>query len=48
MRFILDFFRATDIAGADARYFGLTPGQYSAILLVGVGIWLWKKTKHLI
>lgn len=46
MRFILDFFRATDIAGADARYFGLTPGQYSAILLVGVGMWLWKKTKY--
>lgn len=38
LRFILDFFRATDIAQADARYLGLTPGQYFGILLVAVGI----------
>ncbi len=34
VRFILDFFRATDIHGSDARYLGLTPAQYFAILLV--------------
>jgi phosphatidylglycerol:prolipoprotein diacylglycerol transferase len=45
MRFILDFFRATDIAGADARYFGLTPGQYSALVLIIVGVWIWKENK---
>lgn len=37
LRFILDFFRATDLPGADARYFGLTPAQYFAIVLVVVG-----------
>ncbi len=45
VRFILDFFRATDIIGADARYLGLTPGQYSALLLVLAGVWLFKKNK---
>ncbi len=37
LRFVLDFFRATDIVHPDARYFGLTPAQYFAIVLVGVG-----------
>lgn len=37
LRFILDFFRATDLPGADARYLGLTPAQYFAILLVIAG-----------
>lgn len=46
MRFILDFFRATDIVGADARYFGLTPGQYSGLLLMGAGLWIWSKNRH--
>jgi phosphatidylglycerol:prolipoprotein diacylglycerol transferase len=45
LRFILDFFRATDVAGADSRYFGLTPGHYSAILLLACGIWLYRKKK---
>jgi phosphatidylglycerol:prolipoprotein diacylglycerol transferase len=46
LRFILDFFRATDIAAADARYLGLTPAQYFGILLVGTGIFfLYKKKK---
>lgn len=31
-RFLMDFLRIVD-----ARYFGLTPGQYLSILLVGVG-----------
>ena len=37
LRFILDFWRARDIVGADARYAGLTPAQYGAILLVIMG-----------
>ena len=36
-RFLLDFLRATDIAYADARYFGLTPAQYVCIALVAWG-----------
>ena len=39
LRFILDFFRATDIASADVRYFGLTPAQYFAIVMTAVGAW---------
>lgn len=39
LRFVLDFFRATDLSGADVRYLGLTPGQYFAIVLVGLGIY---------
>ncbi len=47
LRFILDFFRATDIVGADVRYFGLTPGQYSSIVLISVGIWfIFKQKKY--
>jgi len=45
IRFVLDFFRATDVGGADARYFGLTPGHYSSLLLICAGIWIWKKYK---
>lgn len=37
VRFGLDFLRATDIEMADARYFGLTPGHYSAIVLFVLG-----------
>jgi phosphatidylglycerol:prolipoprotein diacylglycerol transferase len=45
LRFVLDFYRATDISGSDARYFGLTPGHYSGILLLLCGLWLWAKMK---
>lgn len=39
VRFFLDFLRITD-----AQYFGLTPGQYSAIAFLIFGVWiLWKK-----
>lgn len=38
-RFLLDFLRASDVAYADARYAGLTPAQYGAILLVAWGAW---------
>jgi phosphatidylglycerol---prolipoprotein diacylglyceryl transferase len=43
IRFVLDFFRATDIAQADVRYFGLTPAQYAAIVLIAIGLYKPKK-----
>ena len=36
-RFLLDFLRASDVAYADARYYGLTPAQYVCIALVVYG-----------
>jgi phosphatidylglycerol:prolipoprotein diacylglycerol transferase len=43
VRFALDFLRATDVAGADPRYLGLTPAQYGslAVLVVGIGVAIW-------
>ena len=38
VRFGLDFLRATDLDQSDARYYGLTPGHYSAIALFLVGL----------
>ncbi|MBD3311412.1 MAG: hypothetical protein GF349_02875 [Candidatus Magasanikbacteria bacterium] len=38
LRFVLDFFRASDIVNADARYLGLTPAQYFSVVLVGLGV----------
>lgn len=44
LRFILDFWRATDIVHADVRYLSLTPGQYFGIVVTLIGIFLiWKK-----
>ncbi|MBI2443869.1 MAG: prolipoprotein diacylglyceryl transferase [Candidatus Magasanikbacteria bacterium] len=40
VRFMLDFNRATDIIGADARYAGLTPAQYGSLLLVLGSVYL--------
>ena len=37
-RFWLDFLRNVDLANADARYFGLTPGQYGSVLTIGLGL----------
>lgn len=37
IRFFLDFFRARDTLVPDARYIGLTPAQYIAIVLVFLG-----------
>ncbi len=42
VRFLLDSLRT-----GDARYFGLTPGQYSAIALLVVGILILVRTKAL-
>ncbi len=38
IRFPLDAMRATDIRGADARYVGLTPGQWLSVGLFAVGV----------
>jgi phosphatidylglycerol:prolipoprotein diacylglycerol transferase len=38
IRFALDFLRATDVHGADPRYFGLTPGHYASIATLVAGI----------
>ncbi len=47
VRFFLDTLRATDVAHPDARYLGLTPGQYAALFMFGYGLalaWrLWKQ-----
>jgi phosphatidylglycerol:prolipoprotein diacylglycerol transferase len=40
VRFGLDFLRANDLPGADARYYGLTPAQYGCLLLLAIGILL--------
>ncbi len=37
-RFFFDFLRAYDLSYVDARYLGLTPGQYGCILIVTWGI----------
>lgn len=42
-RFILDFWRATDIPGADVRYFGLTPAQYFSVFMLVTGVWLYTR-----
>ncbi len=44
-RFLLDFLRASDVPYADARYAGLTPAQYGAILLVTWGAWRLARTE---
>jgi phosphatidylglycerol:prolipoprotein diacylglycerol transferase len=38
LRFGLDFLRATDLAGADPRYWGLTAAQYGCVVLTCVGL----------
>lgn len=43
LRIGLDFFRARDLAGADARFFGLTPAQYFAILILAIASVCWFK-----
>lgn len=46
VRFALDFLRATDLPGADPRYFGLTPGQYGSLATFVAGVallvWTWR------
>lgn len=45
VRFVLDFFRARDLAIVDAHYFGLTPAQYGCLALVAGGIALFFHAK---
>jgi phosphatidylglycerol:prolipoprotein diacylglycerol transferase len=47
VRFALDFFRATDLAGSDVRYAGLTPAQYGCIafIAIGVGLVVWQRRR---
>ncbi|MGB8329610.1 MAG: prolipoprotein diacylglyceryl transferase family protein, partial [Polyangiales bacterium] len=42
VRFLLDFLRATPLEGGDARYAGLTPAQWSSVLMVGIGLAVWQ------
>jgi phosphatidylglycerol:prolipoprotein diacylglycerol transferase len=37
-RFFADFLRQTDLPSADARYLGLTVGQYGCVILALVGV----------
>lgn len=47
VRLFFDALRATDTAGADPRFLGLTPAQYASILLVFVGLAiLWRVRKE--
>lgn len=46
-RFFLDFLRAYDLPGSDARYGGLTPAQYGSIFLFGFGLFLTLRLKNL-
>ncbi|MCU0686307.1 MAG: prolipoprotein diacylglyceryl transferase [Polyangiaceae bacterium] len=38
VRFALDFLRARDVRGADARYAGLTPAQWLCLALLATGV----------
>lgn len=44
-RFGLDFLRAADLPDSDARWLGLTFGQYGALLILVGGIYWWEKRK---
>lgn len=45
-RFILDFWRATDLPFSDARFFGLTVAQYVALAAVAAGGVIWYSLTH--
>jgi phosphatidylglycerol:prolipoprotein diacylglycerol transferase len=46
-RFALDFLRARDLPYSDARYLGLTPAQYGALLLLAWGAWtIWRPRRE--
>jgi len=46
VRFYLDFLRATDISGPDARYLGLTPAQWLSFGLLAVDVWLLVRSRN--
>lgn len=39
VRFILDFWRSTDLTHSDVRYFGLTPAQYLSMVMTVYGVY---------
>jgi phosphatidylglycerol---prolipoprotein diacylglyceryl transferase len=41
-RFFLDFLRAPPLEGGDVRYGGLTPAQWSSVLMVCIGLAVWQ------
>ncbi len=45
VRFLLDFLRATDGAIVDTRYLNLTPAQYFSLIMIALGVWVYKKQK---
>jgi phosphatidylglycerol:prolipoprotein diacylglycerol transferase len=45
VRFVLDGLRGTDFAGADARYFSFTPGQWLSIALLALGVGLFAQAR---
>jgi phosphatidylglycerol:prolipoprotein diacylglycerol transferase len=38
-RFFMDFLRATDLAGSDPRFLGLTGAQYASIVALALALW---------
>jgi len=46
IRFFLDYLRATPLEGGDVRYGGFTPGQYSALVILALGLYVawWIRT----
>jgi phosphatidylglycerol:prolipoprotein diacylglycerol transferase len=48
MRFVLDFFRASDLVGSDVRYWLFTPAQYGCVVFVflGVGIYIFMRNRQ--
>ncbi len=44
LRFATDFLRATDIVGADVRWWGLTPAQYGCMALFAWAMWFFVQT----
>lgn len=44
VRFFLDFLRAEADEGGDVRYFGLTPGQYSSLFFLAVGLYVLRRS----
>jgi phosphatidylglycerol---prolipoprotein diacylglyceryl transferase len=46
VRFALDFLRATDVERPDARYGGLTPAQWSAVLLGALAFYAYRQREE--
>jgi phosphatidylglycerol:prolipoprotein diacylglycerol transferase len=46
-RFLLDFLRISNVPGADLRYWGLTPAQFSSMALFGLGLWFLRRLWNL-